>query len=108
MTFLKRITIQNKNPLTVRSPVTAFIAQEIALGEDAWQNSWKKFQNLSDPNKLQTIGDSHFTVKRAIKNTSKGSEEAVKIHENTKQDPKKISREDFLSLFSRANKKISD
>ena len=42
----------------------AFIAQEIALGEDVWQNSWKKFQNLSDPNKLQTIGAFHFTLQR--------------------------------------------
>ena len=106
--ILKKNNDSKKKSTHIRSPVTAFIAQEIALGEDVWQNSWKKFRNLSDPNKLQKIGDFHFTLQRAMKNTSKGREEAVKIHEDTKQDPKKISREDFRSLFSRANKKISD
>ena len=106
--ILKKNNDSKRKSTHIRSPVTAFIAQEIALGEDVWQNSWKKFRNLSDPNKLQTIGDFHFTLQRAMKNTSKGREEAVKIHEDTKQDPKKISREDFRSLFSRANKKISD
>ena len=106
--ILEKNNDSKRKPTRIRSPVTAFIAQEIALGEDVWQNSWKKFQNLSDPNKLQTIGAFHFTLQRAIKSTSKGREEAVKIHEDTKQDPKKISREDFRSLFSRANKKISD
>ena len=105
--ILKKNNDSKRKSTQIRSPVTAFIAQEIALGEDVWQNSWKKFQNLSDPNKLQTIGAFHFTLQRAIKSTSKGREEAVKIHEDTKQDPKKISREDFRSLFSRA-KKISD
>ena len=105
--ILEKNNDSKRKPTRIRSPVTAFIAQEIALGEDVWQNSWKKFQNLSDPNKLQTIGAFHFTLQRAIKSTSKGREEAVKIHEDTKQDPKKISREDFRSLFSRA-KKISD
>ena len=105
--ILEKNNDSKRKPTRIRSPVTAFIAQEIALGEDVWQNSWKKLQNLSDPNKLQTIGAFHFTLQRAIKSTSKGREEAVKIHEDTKQDPKKISREDFRSLFSRA-KKISD
>ena len=106
--ILEKNNDSKRKPTRIRSPVTAFIAQEIALGEDVWQNSWKKFQNLSDPNKLQTIGDFHFTLQRAMKNTSKGREEAVKVHEDTKQDPKIISREDFRSLFRRANKKISD
>ena len=110
--FLDDILEKNKDPKTKlserRSPLTAFIDQEIFSGESIWQNSWKKFRNLSDPNKFQTIGDFHFTLQRAMKNTSKGREEAVKIHEDTKQNPKIISREDFRSLFSRANKKISD
>ena len=110
--FLKDILEKNKysksKPTRRRSPVTAFIAQEISSGEVVWQNSWTNFRNLSDPNKLQTIGDFHFTLQRAMKNTSKGREEAVKVHEDTKQDPKIISREDFRSLFRRANKKISD
>ena len=89
--ILEKNNDSKRKPTRIRSPVTAFIAQEIALGEDVWQNSWKKFQNLSDPNKLQTIGDFHFTLQRAIKNTSKGREEAVKIHEDTNQDSKKIS-----------------
>ena len=87
--ILKKNNDSKRKSTHIRSPVTAFIAQEIALGEDVWQNSWKKFRNLSDPNKLQTIGDFHFTLQRAMKNTSKGREEAVKIHEDTKQDPKK-------------------
>ena len=41
--ILEKNNDSKRKPTRIRSPVTAFIAQEIALGEDVWQNSWVKF-----------------------------------------------------------------
>ena len=107
--FLKDILEKNKyskrNFTRRRSPVTAFIAQEIASGEVVWQNSWTKFRNLSDQNKFHAIEGFRFTLKRSTKQTPKGVSQAVIIHEDGKEEPKKISKPDFGTLYLRALKK---
>ena len=85
--------------------MTAFIAQEIALGEDVWQNSWVKFRDLSDRKKFNVIGEFCSTLKRSTKQTPKGVNQAVIIHEDGKEEPKKISKPDFGTLYLRALKK---
>ena len=44
--ILEKNNDSKRKPTRIRSPVTAFIAQEIALGEDVWQNSWVKFRDF--------------------------------------------------------------
>ena len=103
--ILEKNNDSKRKPTRIRSPVTAFIAQEIALGEDVWQNSWVKFRDLSDRKKFNVIGEFCFTLKRSTKQTPKGVNQAVIIHEDGKEDPKKISKQDFGTLFLRALKK---
>jgi len=90
------------------SPITAFIDMQIQEGVTVWQDAWGVLRSHGAQSKgleLIPLGSEGATLKNTTKQTSKGIQEAVEYMKDGGYTAKKISREDFRTLFNRTMKK---
>jgi hypothetical protein len=90
------------------SPITAFIDMQIQEGVTVWQDAWDVLRSHGAQSKgleLIPLGSEGATLKNTTKQTSKGIQPAVEYMKDGGYTAKKISREDFRTLFKRTMKK---
>jgi len=87
-----------------RSPITAFIDMQIQEGVTVWQKAWRVLRSHAAQSKglaLIPLGSEGATLKNTTRTTSKGIQEAVEYMKDGGYTAKKISKEDFRTLFNR-------